>query len=442
MTTATTATLEEMRQHFDQAPFPRIPLEHFPNDPNRLYIHSLVTANYRCHGKVIDPAGKVILDAGCGTGYKSMELSVANPGAKIIGIDLSAASIELARQRLKFHNLDHQVEFYAMPIEDLPSLGLKFDYINTDEVLYLVPDPVAALTALQAVLNPGGIMRVNFHSALQRSIFFCVQKFFRELGLMAGAPQDSEIALVRQTMNNLKDAVFVKSNSWLPIFADDDERILANYLLKGDKGWTIPEFFAALQAANLEFISMVNWWQWDLVDLFKSIDELPIEIAMNLSDKSPAEQLHLFELLHPTNRLLDLWCGLPGESLPITPTEDWTTADWQATQVHLHPQLRTPAFKQDLLTCISELKMFDICRHLKINIDGPLLIDSSAASCLLQLFTSPQPIAALVQHWQTLRPLDPLTLEPTQAAPTFELIRQMLMPLETYGYILFELPNI
>ena len=433
---STNDLLEEMRQHFDQAPYPRIPLERFPDEPNRLYIHSLVTANYRRHQKVIDPAGKVILDAGCGTGYKSMELSVANPGATVVGVDLSAESVKLARERVKFHHFD-TIEFHALSIEDLPSLGLKFDYINTDEVLYLVPDPVAALKALQSVLNPGGILRVNYHSSLQRSIFFSAQKFFKALGLMEGAPPSSDIALVRQTMQCLKAGVFVKSNTWQPIFTEDDERVLANYLLKGDKGWTVPEFFAALKTANLEFISMVNWWQWDLTDLFTNVDELPIALALNLSEKSVEEQLHLFELLHAAHRLLDLWCGLPGESLStITPVEEWPEADWRQTTVHLHPQLKTPAFKQDLISCIQELKMFDLCHHLSTNNDQALAIDTSVASCLLPLLAAPQPMLKLVKHWQKLRPLDPITLEPVPDTIAFELVKQLLIPLEGSGYIL------
>jgi 2-polyprenyl-3-methyl-5-hydroxy-6-metoxy-1,4-benzoquinol methylase len=436
-TTFNAATLEEMRQHFDEAPYPRTPLERFPDDPDRLYVNNLVTANYRRNQKVCNSAGKMILDSGCGTGYKSMELSIANPGATVVGIDLSEASVKLARERVKFHALDN-IEFHALPIEDLPNLGLKFDYINTDEVLYLVPDPVAALKAMKSVVNPGGILRVNFHSALQRSNYLRAQKIFKSLGLMAGAPQEAEIALVRQTMNCLKEGVLLKSTTWQPIFDTDDESVLANHLLKGDKGWTLPEFFKALQAADLEFISMVNWQQWDLVELFSDLDELPIDLAMSLSEKSPEEQLHLFELLHPVHRLLDLWCGLPAENTSITPIENWTADDWRQAKVHLHPQLMTSAFKQDLIACVSELRTFDLCRHLKVQDRGTLSIDSLVGSCLLPLVSVPQPMTTLVQRWQKLMPLHPVTLEPVEEATTFELVKQMLLPLEEFGYILLE----
>ncbi len=91
-----------------------------------LYIHNLVTAYYLRNGRVINTEGKVILDAGCGTGYKSLVLAIANPGAKIVGIDLSEESVKLAEQRLHDHGVA-KAEFYALKIEDLPSLGLEFD---------------------------------------------------------------------------------------------------------------------------------------------------------------------------------------------------------------------------------------------------------------------------------------------------------------------------
>jgi 2-polyprenyl-3-methyl-5-hydroxy-6-metoxy-1,4-benzoquinol methylase len=98
--------IENIRQQFDNTPYPRIPLEESPKDNSELlYLHNLVTAYYFRNRKVINTSGKVILDAGCGTGYKSLVLALANPGAKIVGIDLSEESVKLAEQRLQYHEL-------------------------------------------------------------------------------------------------------------------------------------------------------------------------------------------------------------------------------------------------------------------------------------------------------------------------------------------------
>ncbi|VXD21793.1 hypothetical protein PL8927_720199 [Planktothrix serta PCC 8927] len=64
--------LEKIRQQFDSAPYPRIPLEQSPKtDYELLFIHNLVTPYYLKYQKVINTEGKVILDAGCGAGYIS-----------------------------------------------------------------------------------------------------------------------------------------------------------------------------------------------------------------------------------------------------------------------------------------------------------------------------------------------------------------------------------
>ncbi|MBO1346251.1 MAG: methyltransferase domain-containing protein [Hormoscilla sp. GUM202] len=131
---------DKIRQQFDSAPYGNVPLDLSPKkNAALLYLHNLVTPYHLRNQKIINPEGKVILDAGCGSGYKSLVLATANPGAKIIGIDISEESLKLARQRLAHHGFA-EAKFYAMPLEELPSLGIEFDYINCDEVLYLLPD--------------------------------------------------------------------------------------------------------------------------------------------------------------------------------------------------------------------------------------------------------------------------------------------------------------
>ncbi len=69
---------DKIRQQFDSAPYPNTPLDKNPkNDASLLYFHNLVTAYYLRNQKVIDNKDKVILEAGCGTGYRSLVLAEA-----------------------------------------------------------------------------------------------------------------------------------------------------------------------------------------------------------------------------------------------------------------------------------------------------------------------------------------------------------------------------
>ncbi|HEY9299795.1 MAG TPA: class I SAM-dependent methyltransferase, partial [Phormidium sp.] len=174
--------VDKIRQQFDYTPYPSHGLEQSPKgNYDLLYLHNLVTPYYLRYRRVIDTTGKRILDAGCGSGFKSLLLAEANPGARIVGIDLSEESVELARHRLSYHGFE-DAEFHVLSIEDLPTLGMEFDYINCDEVLYLLPDPAAGLAAMKSVLKPDGLIRANLHSLYQRKNFFRAQKLFKFLG--------------------------------------------------------------------------------------------------------------------------------------------------------------------------------------------------------------------------------------------------------------------
>ncbi|MDF5717611.1 MAG: class I SAM-dependent methyltransferase [Rhizonema sp. NSF051] len=433
--------LEKIRQQFDSCPYPRTPLEHSPkNDYNSLYIHNLVTPYYLRKQKFLETKGKVILDAGCGSGYKSLILAEANPGAKIIGIDISEESVKLARQRLKHHGYDN-TEFFVLSIDELPKTNWQFDYINCDELLYLFSDITLALKAMSMVLKPDGIIRSNLHSSIQRYRYFCAQQAFKMMGLMDSNPGELEIEIVQDLMNALKEKVNLKATTWNFGYEGEEgkEKILMNYLFQGDKGYTITDMFTALRAANLEFVSMVNWQAWDLMDLFRDPDDLPTFVAMSLPETSIEEQLQLFELIHPVHRLLDFWCAHPNQVESFVPVAEWTDSDWKEAWVHLHPQLKTPKFREDLVACVTEMRTFPLSQHLSL-MEEFVSIDSAMALCLIPLLEQPQSITSLVKCWQQVRPIDPITLTPTDEEQAFYIVQQLLMRLESLGYIMLERP--
>jgi ubiquinone/menaquinone biosynthesis C-methylase UbiE len=433
--------LEKIRQQFDSSPYPRKPLEESPkNQPNALYIHNLVTSYYLRNQKVIDTKGKVILDAGCGTGYKSIILAEANPGAKIVGVDISAESIKLAQQRLEYHGFDN-TEFHVLSLYDLAQINCEFDYINCDELLYLFPDISVVLKVMKSVLKPDGIIRSNLHSSIQRFNMFRAQEVFTMMGLMDGNPEELEIEIVIDTMKALKDNVNIKASTWRSSYEGEtkQETILMNYLFQGDKGYTITEMFSAFRSADLEYIKMVDWREWDLMSLFKEPDNLPSFLAMSLPEISIEEKLHLFELLQPSHRLLDFWCGHPQPEQTFVPVAEWTDSDWQTARVHLHPQLNTSNFKTELIDCVTQCIPFHVGKYLfpTKEFQG-LYIDSAVAICLLPLLDAPQPMMSLVERWRQARPVDPITLQTTNQEQAFYPVRELMLILEDSGYVMVE----
>ncbi|NES99426.1 MAG: class I SAM-dependent methyltransferase [Sphaerospermopsis sp. SIO1G1] len=439
MNNADSELWNKIRQQFDSAPYPRIPLNKSPqDDAGSLYIHNLATAYYLRNQKVIDTKDKIVLDAGCGSGYKSLVLATANPGAKIVGIDISAESVKLAKQRLEYHGFDN-AEFHVLSIYDLEQLNYQFDYINCDEVLYLFPDVDLALKIMKSVLKPEGIIRSNLHSSLQRFSHFRGQKLFTLMGLMENNPEDLEIDIVVETMQALKDNVELKSKIWNSNYEGESkkEHILMNLLFQGDKGYTIADLFSHLRASNLEFIKMVNWRQWDLMNLFKEPDNLPAFLGMSLPEASIEEQLTLFELLHPIHRLLDFWCGHPQTRNTFIPIDEWTDIEWENATVHLHPQFNNSLIRSNVIDCVSEGKTFRIYKNLAVTEDF-VYIDSSMALCLLFLLETSLPMMSLVEKWQKFRPLDPLTGELIENVKVFKLLQKLLTVLEDFNLIMLE----
>lgn len=439
-TTPASETLEKIRQQFNEAPYPNIPLEQSPLDKTHdLYNHSLVTAYYRKTQKIVSPEGKLILDVGCGSGYKSLMLAGANPGARIVGIDISDASVDLARKRLAHYGFDN-AEFHVMNVEDLPNLAMQFDYINCDEVLYLLTDPVLGLQSMGTVLADKGILRVNFHSALQRRFYHQTQEFAQIVGILDES-KETAISLLREFMAALRPKVTIKAQAWGMNCEKDDDLLLANHLLRGDKGWTIPQFFEAMDKAGLAFISMVEWERWNLLNLFTDFEEVPLGIAMALSEASAAEQLHLYELLNSTfNRLLDLWCGHPSDDVaePL-PLEDWTSAQWQQARIAIHPQILIDKLRENLTEAVTTMTVTDL-NHICPKSGMPVLVNGMLASCLLSLFKGPMTFSGLLAHWQQIQPVNLLTLAPTTLEEAEGSLISEIQRLVELGYLLAEQP--
>lgn len=434
-----------MRQQFDFGPYPRVPIDQVPGDNvNELFIHNLITPYYLRYGKVIDNAGKRILDAGCGTGHKALVLAHANPEAEVIGIDVSPKSIELAQQRLDYHGYSDRVKFHVLAIEDLPQLGLQFDYINCDEVLYFFDDIARGLTSLKSVLAPTGILRTNLHSRLQRGLFFHAQELFLDImGLGGEDATEMAMPIVIETMKALKSSVVLKQQTWKSFYEDEKseegkEQILANYLLEGDQGYRIQDLFAALRRADLDFLSMVDWRHWNVTDLFQEPDNLPAYLAMGLADSPPETQLTMYELLHPIHRLLDFWCTHPQQGPTFLPVAEWGLEDWLRSQITLHPQLHTEKFQQAALEAIQQNGTLTISTFLSVPTLSPVTLSYNVVALLLQLWDSPKSFTDLVHLWQHIHPINMVTLEPLPPEVCVQQVADALRKLEVFLYILPE----
>ncbi|MEB3219933.1 MAG: methyltransferase domain-containing protein [Nostocales cyanobacterium 94392] len=432
--------LDKSYLQFESYPYPDIPIEDSPNaNLKLLYESSFITAYYHRNKKVITNLDqRLMLDVACGSGFTTLAMAIANPGAQIIGIDISPKSLQIAEKRLGYHGVKN-VKFHAIALENITDLGCQFDYINANDILYLLPDLNFALEQLKKVLKPEGIIQGNLHSQYQRVDYYRAQTLFQEMGLMEDNPEENELQIVRDFYASLKDDVDLKMRTWG--FSQhqkvSNQRILMNHLFHNDKGYTLKQLFESIEEVGLEFIDMVDWREWDWRKLFKDPDNLPLYLAMGLESAELETQLRFYELIQPTKRLLDFWCGHPQNEFELSETDsDWLDAGPTDVTIHLHSCLMSSVFKQALKDgSLTPINLGDFFRFL---IKDAWISRSLAHVLFVPLFDSPRSLSFFIDRWLQVRPINPVTLCPLNYSEAKEIITTAVVEQEKLGILMVD----
>jgi SAM-dependent methyltransferase len=108
-----------------------------------------------------DLKGKLVLDVGCGMG-RFAEVAT-RWGARVVGVDLSAAA-EVAAKNLA----DRDFVAFQSDVFALPFAPESFDVIYSIGVLHHTPDCEAAVKTLAKYLKPGGLLVVWLYSGYNK----------------------------------------------------------------------------------------------------------------------------------------------------------------------------------------------------------------------------------------------------------------------------------
>ncbi len=118
------------------------------------YINGMTEQFFRTSGIT---TGQRVLDVGSGVGEVALILStLVGPSGRIIGVERDDRSIERARARLR----DAGVENVAFVQADITTFSpdTPFDAVVGRYVLQFLPDPVAVLRSLSAMIKRSGII--------------------------------------------------------------------------------------------------------------------------------------------------------------------------------------------------------------------------------------------------------------------------------------------
>lgn len=136
------------------------PYVHGYDRPESLRLHDQArTLADLLHADTAYPDGSLVLEAGCGTGAQTITLAPGSPGARIVAVDRSAASLAEAAATVGAAGLGN-VRFVQADIFALPFAPASFDHLFVCFVLEHLARPAEALRALGALLRPGGTITV------------------------------------------------------------------------------------------------------------------------------------------------------------------------------------------------------------------------------------------------------------------------------------------
>lgn len=144
------ATTQDVKRMYEQFPY-----------PSPVVGDSLIKDLSNAVGFLFDGGameGWRVLDAGCGTGHRVLALAQDYPGADVTGVDMTEASLGVARGLAAKHAIPN-VSFRQANLLDL-HLDAKFDLITSTGVIHHLTDPQKGLDNLCAHLSPEGLMLV------------------------------------------------------------------------------------------------------------------------------------------------------------------------------------------------------------------------------------------------------------------------------------------
>ena len=249
--------LKQVKEHYENYPYPKRDLK---DEKGGMYVsnsENLTRLNhYGFKGDMpLFKKGKGamfrVLVAGAGTGDAVIHMAeqLRDFNARVIYLDMSRASMLIAKKRAKLRKLKN-IDWIHNSLLELPTMQIgKFDYITCTGVLHHLESPLEGLQALKSVLKQTGIMSIMLYGLYGRTGIYQMQS------LMKLVNQNEED--MQNKVDNTKDML-----TTLPLtnWYKRDEKIWQNKIAQGgdieiydlflhsqDRAYTVPQLYEYIE---------------------------------------------------------------------------------------------------------------------------------------------------------------------------------------------------
>jgi len=242
------AVSRRVRQQYEENPYPRwvgLPA----GTPGALALR----LRHRFPRAALQPLPQTdeldILIAGCGTGQEAIETAEENPQARVLAIDLSAASLAYARRMSDTRGV-RNVEYAQADLLELGALERRFDVISSVGVLHHLDDPLAGWRVLCGLLRPGGVMQIGVYSAAARGDIARARRVVAERGYDA-----TRAGIRRGRAELLADPAFASLAALRDFHTTSECRDLLFHVQ--ERTFTLEQVELALRALDLSLLGFV-----------------------------------------------------------------------------------------------------------------------------------------------------------------------------------------
>ena len=249
---AQAAIAARVGEFYESHPYPP------PVDDVAAYRRSWDERRRRAESALIFPSqpyrdDRSILVAGCGT-VQAVHYALRWPRAHVVGIDVSATSIDLAAGLKRTHRLDN-LELHRLAVESADELGERFDLAVCTGVLHHLADPVAGLRAIRAAVRSGGALNVMVYAPYGRAGVYMLQEYCRRLRIGWSSAEIRDLAATLKALP--ADHPLARLVRASPDFSNPDA--LADALLHPrDRAYDVAQLFELLHRGGFAFARWVR----------------------------------------------------------------------------------------------------------------------------------------------------------------------------------------